>query len=368
MFVKLTHNTSASDTAGNWKIWTETIRDLLNGTITATSGLNTNCFNTGACEITGSKPTTNAGDDTFDNFNVSTNTGSNNDNFVKFDFNHPEQTGTYHYKRRILLYVTAGGTYGLRFRVGNANEDHLWPVDSTSSYTMTTGSNQDYDPDFGNETTFIWANKNCFVIQIANGTDMHTIGSFSHAANAGNEFMYDMHTDAAGEHGPFIEIGSFMQVTRWGTQVQENTTYDRFGVGTNTYMSPTQASITNRHTNYASNYSAGGTISQDNHYMSLFPSPYRHMYPIRTATDYIHQLVPVYIEPHMNDDAESYPFNARLNSLYRTTDDIGSAGSSITYDGTTYAVWMPWKSGDFSGNNYNRANTCFLIPKTVGGN
>lgn len=367
MFVKLVHNTSASDNGSNWKVWTETIRDLLNGTITATSGLAAAQFNVSACEITGSKPTTNAGDDTFDNFSVSGNTNNSSDNFVQFDFNHPEQTTTYHYKRRISLYVTAGGTYGLRFRVGNGGNDHLWPYDGTSSYTMSTSTNHDYDPDFGNETTLIWANKNCFVIQIANGTDMHTIASFSHSANAGNEFMYDMHSDAAGEHGPFIEIASFMQVARWNTQVQENTTYDKFAVGTNTYISPTQQSQTNKHTNYASSYSAGSAISQQNHYMSLFPSPYRHMYPIRTATDYIHQLVPVYIEPHMNDDAEAYPFNARLNSLYRTTDDIGSPGSTITYNGTAYAVWMPWKSGDLSGNAGNKANTCFLIPKTVGG-
>ena len=65
MFIKLVANPSASNSATAWKEWTETIGNILDGTWTSTSSLSTTYFNQGACQIIGSKPTTNDGTDSF---------------------------------------------------------------------------------------------------------------------------------------------------------------------------------------------------------------------------------------------------------------------------------------------------------------
>ena len=102
--------------------------------------------------------------------------------------------------------------------------------------------------------------------------------------------------------------------------------------------------------------------------MALNPLPVRNVYPLRTSTGHIHQLIPVYVDPHFNHDTAAYPFNGRMKTLYRTTDDIAAPGSLITHDGTQYAVWNVYKTGSSWGSANNIQNMCYLIPTTVGGN
>ena len=141
MFIKLVAKSTQSNNAAAWKAWTETIRDILDGSITSTSGLSTTYFETGSCQIIGSKPTTNAGADTFSAFSVASNISSSSENYVNFNFNHAESTGSYGYHQTIHLNVTATGTYGLRFRAGDGNNANLAPYNSTSYYAVSTSTN-----------------------------------------------------------------------------------------------------------------------------------------------------------------------------------------------------------------------------------
>lgn len=367
MFIKLVANSSASNTATSWKNASETIRDLLNGTITGTGGLSTTYWNTSASSITGLYPQTNSSTDTFNNFSVSTNTTSTSDNYLIFDFNHAERSVSYPYHCNIKLYWTATGTYGTRFRYADGNGSNERPYNSTAYYTTGGSANQKYISDFPNETFLIWANKHAFVIQQFNTSYMTTMGVFGYDASSANEYQYDSIGNQ--RHGPFISLGSYMYTNRWNTGVADETAYDRFWVGANAFNAPDQsyqgvaAILDNTST---TNVHGGYSVSLDNEYLYINPGIWQNVYPLRNATGHTHQLIPTYIG-HNNDDADSYPFNGRFKTLYRTSDDIAAPGASITFDGTTYANLMLYKTGAASGNAANTQNACFLIPTTVDG-
>ena len=363
MFIKLVANPSASNSATAWKEWTETIGNILDGTWTSTSSLSTTYFNQGACQIIGSKPTTNDGTDSFTNIVTAANTSNGSDNYIQFKFNHAERSASYSYSSNHKLYVTTG-TYGLRFRAGHGTGGNLQPYNSTSYYSVDTTANRKYFPNWPQETTLIWANKHSFVIQIYNGSYMTTLGTFGYDASAANEYQYD--TIGSGKHGPFVSMGSHMRTSIWNTPNVDSTTYEMFWVGASTYLNPSQSEQAS--TNISGSYHRGVNFTDNQFYMSLNPVPVRNVYPLRTSTGHIHQLIPVYADPHFNHDTASYPFNGRMKTLYRTTDDIAAPGSLITHDGTQYAVWNVYKTGSSWGSANNIQNMCYLIPTTVGGN
>ena len=364
MFIKLVANPSASNSATAWKEWTETIGNILDGTWTSTSSLSTTYFNQGACQIIGSKPTTNDGTDSFTSINTGTNTSNSSDNYIQFKFNHAERSASYSYSSDHKLWVTATGTYGLRFRAGNGTGGNLQPYNSTSYYSVTTDANRKYHPNWPQETTLIWANKHSFVIQIYNGNYMTTLGTFGYDASAANEYQYD--TIGSNAHGPFVSMGSHMRTSIWNTPNGDSTTYEEFWVGASTYLNPAQS--VQAFTNRSGSWHRGVNFNDNQFYMALNPLPVRNVYPLRTSTGHIHQLIPVYADPHFNHDTASYPFNGRMKTLYRTTDDIAAPGSLITHDGTQYAVWNVYKTGSSWGSANNIQNMCYLIPTTVGGN
>lgn len=363
MFIKLVANPAAGNNASSWKKWTETIRDILNGTITTTSGIDSSIFQQSSCQIIGSKPTTNAGADTFSNFNVSSNTNSSSDNYVNFDFNHAEYTSSYRYHSSIALWATATGSYGLRFRVGDGVGQNLIPYNSTSYYAYNTSTDSFYDPNWSTEVTYIWANKHAFVIQQYNDAHMTTQGTFGYDASAANEYMYD--NIGSQRHAPFVSIGSYMDLPRWNSAVKDLSGGDFFWVGASSYNTPDEDFQGS--TPLDVNYSLGWQRSDISYYMSIYPTPYKNVYPIKTATGHIHQLIPAYADPHHNHDQLSYMFNGRLKTLYRTSDDIAPPGSTLTHDGIQYAVWMPYKTGSSHNDGDNIQNACYLIPTTVGG-
>lgn len=364
MFIKLVANSSVSNTStGAFYQWTLAIKNFLDGTYTSTSDLSADWFNVSSCQVIGSYPQRDNGDDTCVNLNISTNTTSSSDNYLNFDFRHAESDSTYDYHRTIRLYYTATGTYGCRFRVYDGASNYGLPYNSTSYYTYSSSTNYLYSCDYPNETAYIWANKHSFVIQQFNGSYMTCLGVFGHDASAANEYQYDQIGSA--RHGPFVSMGSYMYTSRWNTGNYDNTTYDQFWVGTQSYLNPGQSTGTS--TNLNTSYNLGYSDTTDSYYMSLTPQPWKNVYPLRTATGHVHQLIPVYADPHNCGDTSAYPFNGRLKSLYRTSDDIAAPGTTLTYDGTQYAVLMPYKCGGNPGGTINTQNMCYLIPTTVDG-
>ena len=259
---------------------------------------------------------------------------------------------------------TATGTYGARFRHGDGANANYLPYNSTSYYTIDTSSNGKYTCNYPQETAFIWFNKHAFVIQQFNGSHMVTMGVFGYDASDANEYQYTQIGSA--KHAPFASIHSYMRTSVWNTGSADNTTYERLFIGANSYLAPdnsVETATQGPSVNYHNSYSA----ADNNYYMSMTPNLYKNVYPLRTSTGHIHQLIPAYMDPHFNGDLTSYPFNGRFKTLYRTSDNIAAPGTTLTYDGTQYAVWMPWKSGSSHGSSNNVQNTCFLIPTTVDG-
>ena len=66
-----------------------------------------------------------------------TNTSNGSDNYIQFKFNHAERSASYSYSSDHKLWVTATGTYGLRFRAGNGTGGNLQPYNSTGYYAVS---------------------------------------------------------------------------------------------------------------------------------------------------------------------------------------------------------------------------------------
>ena len=190
MYIKLVHNASNSATA--WREWTYAIRDIINGTVTEKADLNSTYFDTTNSIVTGSRPYCDDGTTlTYETINVGSNTSNSSDNYINLYWNHPENTSSYDYKKRISLYVTATGTYGMRFRTYSANGSYGLPYNSNSYYAATSSSNTKFDVNFQQMTTWIWMNKNHFTIQVQSSTEVLTHGVWAGDAGDWSEYYYD---------------------------------------------------------------------------------------------------------------------------------------------------------------------------------
>lgn len=355
MYIKLVHNASNSATA--WREWTYAIRDIISGTITATSGLSSTYFDQTNSIINGTRPYCDDGTTlTYENINTTSNTSNTSDNYINFYWKHPERTSTYDYKKKISLYVTATGTYGMRFRTGSANGSYQLPYGSTSYYAATTSSNDKFDVNFQQMTTHIWMNKNHFTIQVQSATEVLTHGVWAGDAGDWSEYYYD---NTASQYSPATVINSFYRTSVLGTTTYDSTTYDylhigqQYGLNTNntTFSYPT----------FSHSYQQGYSQNTNQNYSTLAPLPYKNVRPLKTATGHNHQMIPVFLEPHFNSTTTSFDAYQRLKGLWRTSDDIDANAAEITFNSVKYNVIMLHKSGGTSGNAANTENACYLI-------
>lgn len=356
MYIKLVHNASNSATA--WREWTYTIRDIINGTITATSGLSSSYFDQTNSIINGSRPYCDDGTTlTYDMLgSPGTNTSNSSDNIISFYWKHPENTSTYDYKKRIQLIVTATGTYGMRFRTYSANGSYGLPYNSNSYYAATTSSNDKFDVNFQQMTTHIWMNKNHFTIQVQSGTEVLTHGVWAGDAGDWSKYYYD---NTSSQYCPATVINSFYRKSVLDNITPDSTTYEHLHIGQQYALNTNNTTFSTP--SYSQSYQQGYSQSTSQNYSTLNPLPYKNVRPLKTATGHNHQMIPVFLDPHFNSPTTGFDAFQRLKGLWRTSDNIDANAAEITFNSVKYNVIMLHKSGASLGNSNNTETGCYLI-------
>jgi hypothetical protein len=157
---------------------------------------------------------------------------------------------------------------------------------------------------------------------------------------------------------------------RYNTQQATNTVYDAMYIGRQNYLDVSGTiNSSDLWTTTVQEYMWGYNDSATLKHATLFPPVQRKIHATPLATgDQSHQLIPLYNIPHSNHTTDSDPVYQRFPYIWRTTDDIGSPGQTISFGGIDYVVLMGNKAGGAAGNDVLRnSNACYLLQKTIGG-
>ena len=370
MFIKLVHSNSSSNTGQIQVDILTSIKNLLDGTWTSTADLPTGTFNIAQCEVIGSYPVCNDGvTPTYDHMALGGNTTTTSDSLLRFRWRHPDyNSSTYQYWSEVWLYYTMSGTYGVRGRITNRNmsTSSMLPYPSTSYYNAnSTSANYIYQYQFNSETILIWANKyNCVIHMYNNGYSL-IFGTASMEDTPAHQYSYDL---TNGTTGPFFSFGSFFggnnAFTRLGSTGTESTSFDWLWTAC-PYYTNSQGVAVGATTD--AGWNLGWNASSNTYYQGFNPLPYKNIFSCPSAAGRVHQLIPVRVDPHYNHITLGYPHNGTVQGLYRTSDDIGSFGDQITFNGNNYRVLMMHKTGGNRATADNLDNACYLIPELVDG-
>jgi len=362
MYIKYTFASGAANSATSIKSMFDDVKAVFDGTYTSKTSFNSVCDQANSELIGGGSNITNDYTCT-----VNSNTTDNNDNTMVLVKNHSEYTASYPFKSSFYIYTTRTGTYGVRGWLRGNTGGSSFPSFLSSNYAH---SNVNFKIDHQNtvpgSTYWFWANPyNCgFAFSSYNGSEYYMAGSFDHDITEYNKYVYD-NDDT--QHPAAIYVAGVLQASTYYTS--SYTQYNNMMVGTTDYLGPDIS--TARGTTGMSGTNAlygGNSTSYTSDYMSLCPTPYKNIYPLQYSTGTQHQIIPVFVDPHYNQDTQSYPVNGRLKYFYRTSDNFGPTGTLITSNGQQYFAVNIHKTG---AGLYNDAtaiqNAVYLIPTSIGG-
>jgi hypothetical protein len=357
----------ANDAWATMNLLLADFQKILDGTVTATSGFNSNVADIAACEFSGS-----INSNIYHTVAKHDSTTTTDEGYVQFKKRHHHYLtdNNYDWERTNYIILSPGADDVPSFNSFNKAGTNGRPATNITGSTWIGSENID----------FSMADAPCFYFFISDYNFMWCMYNESRdEGTIGGVLDYEM-TDAD-KHVFDNVTTNYCPMYIWAFDQAEtyqligtlpSVDYSNFWVGRTDYLSNVGA-VDSHETWSAATENALYTRGQydGNKYPSLYPAPYKRvMSAPLPAGDTAHQLHPVFVSPHSNSDTGSDPIMAKFPYIWRTTDDIGYTGQTITFNGVDYVVLVAHKTGGLSDADTtdNWANSCYLFRKTIGGN
>lgn len=343
-------------------------QNIFNGSHTSTSDFNTSCVDVSSCEFSGS-----INSNIYHTAARDNSANSDDEGHVTFKKRHHYYLtdNSYTWERTARITLSLNSSDVCQFNSANKIGTNQLPQTSTNGSTWF-GSEDINRLNLNNAPCFYFfiSDYNFFWVLHDPSQDDGSIGGLmDYEITNADKYVFDNIST------------NYCPMYIWA--IQENNIYQQIGVVNNTDYSQMWFGRTDYLNNVGSISSHPGwsgtsesilrsySSNDSSNYPSLYPKPYLRMMsaPLPNG-DSAHQLHPLFATGHTNSDLTSDPIMAKFPYIWRTTDDIGYTGQTITFDGVDYVVMIGHKSGGTSDADAtdNWANASYLFRKTIGGN
>ena len=351
-----TDNTAHNAILADWQ-------SIMNGTHTTVNDFDTNVADVSSCEFVGSANTT-----LYHTIGYNSAATNTDEGYLQLNKRHHHYlTDTnYNMQRQIRVGISPSNGDFCGVIVGTASSTNFRPTTSTN---FAAGFTPEVNLKLSNSPTFyFYVSDYWFMWQMYDDQlDMSSWGGvLDHDITDHDKYVYD---DIDSNYSPqVIWCGSMSD--QFNTQQGSATKYDAEWAGRINYLDRS-GTIDSQNTWSASfsEYLWGYQDTNAAKWPMMFPKNQTEQYSTPLSTgDQAHQMVPMYLLPHSNSTTDSDPVIANFKYIWRTTDDIGSPGQTITFNGVDYVVLMGNKVGGATGGDANRiGQACYLLQKTIGG-
>lgn len=351
-------------------VWTD-LRDIMNGTITAASS-----FNSSVCDVSSSEMVGSVNSSIYGTVTYTASPDAANDVFLRFYKKHHSYATdtTRAWERQFILIGSVASGRELTGIMRNKSGVNGLPNNSANAGSANVGDpNREFQIYLSDAPTIYIMLSDSFVyFNFVNESESFgaVLGMNDYEKTAADDHIYDNYTT---NHCPTYLV-SFCNRGFYNRMISASTTgvaQEYFYVGMQDYLD-NGGQINSQvgwNTTYDS-YIYGWSQTDEAVYMQTFPKLRDSVFHTELASgDKGHQLIPFFIVGHQNDYDDSNPIVARLHNIWRTTDDIGYPGQTITFNSQDYVVLMMHKTGGSSHIDADQyQNSCYLVPKTIGGN
>jgi hypothetical protein len=338
-------------------------RDIMNGTHTAASD-----FNTNVCDVSSSEMVGAANSSIYSSIAYVQSSGSSVESQIRINKRHHYYLTDSNYDMarnvRVCISPNSGDVAGVI--VGTKTSTDFRPNNNTS---FSTGMTPEVNCLISNSPVFyFYVSDYWFMWQhYDQQRDMASWGGvLDYDVTDHDKYVYDsIDSDYSAQ---YCWAGSTNN--DFNTQQSSTTVSDAEYLGKVAYLANDGNIQSHSEWSTGNQQYAWGYSVSDNYLMGMMfpPNQKRQLASLLGNGDKSHQLVPLYALPHNNDSDDSDSVIARFPYVWRTTDDIGSPGQTITFNGVDYVVMMGNKTGGSSSNDVDRmANACYLFQKTIGG-
>lgn len=346
------------------------LRDIMNGTITSASS-----FNSSFCDVSSSEMVGSVSSTIYHTVTYTAAGSSAEDVFLRFfKRHHSYATNTTRaWERNFLLIGSVSAGRELAGIMRNKSSTNGLPNNAATGAAANVGdANREFQMYLSDAPTIYIMLSDSFVyFNFINESLSYgaVLGMNDYEKTAADDHIYDNYTT---NHCPtylvsFCNRGNYNRMLYNSTGVNN----EYFYVGMNDYLDNGGQINTQIgwNTTYDS-YIYGWSQTDELVYPQTFPKLRDSVFHTELASgDKGHQLIPIYITAHQNDFDDSNPIVARLYNIWRTTDDIGYPGQTITFNSQDYIVLMMHKTGGAGHQDTDQyQNSCYLVPKTIGGN
>ena len=335
---------------------------IMNGTHTTTSDFDTDVADVSSCEFVGSANTTIYNDITTNSCTTATDEGWL---AVRKRHHHYLTDSNYDMARNIRVGISPNSSDNAGVLVGTKGNTNFRPASSTSFGTVMT---PEVNTQLSIQPTFyFYVSDYFFMWQMYNdqGNQSAWGGVLDYEVSNHDKYVYD---DIDSNYSAqYTWCGSM--AAEFNTQQGSSTQYDCEWFGRQNYYANDGTIFTHNAWSTTTQADLWGLQDAESHTNSfLFPQNQRRIYAAPLSTgDVSHQLIPLIAIPQGGND-KSDPVIPKFPYVWRTTDDIGNPGQTITFDGIDYVVMMGNKTAGSSITDVDRyANACYLFQKTIGG-
>jgi len=337
--------------------------NIMNGTHTTVNDFDTAVADVSSCEFVGSPNTS-----IYHTVSYDSCASSSDEGWLQLNKRHHHYLtdSNYNMQRQIRCGISPSNGDMCGVVVGTASSTNFRPTTSTNfSSGFTPGVNLYLN---NSPTFYFYVSDYWFMWQMYDDQLNSTAwgGVLDYDITDHDKYVYD---SVDSNYSPqVIWCGSMS--SEFNTQQGSSTIYDAEWAGRINYLDRSGSiDSQNTWTTSFNEYIWGYADTNGNKYPMMFPQNQRQQFPTPLTTgDQSHQLVPMFFLPHSNSTTDSDPVVAGFKYIWRTTDDIGNPGQTITFNGTDYVVMMGNKVGGSGGNDQNRiGQACYLLQKTIGG-
>lgn len=338
-------------------------RDIMNGTHTSVNDFDTNVADVSSCEFVGAANTS-----IYTNVTIDSCSSTSDEGYLQVDKRHHHYLtdSSYNMRRRIRCGISPAASDFCGVMTGTPSNTNYRPTTST---TFSSGFSPEVNLFLSDSPTFLfYVSDYWFMWQMYNDQDNASSwgGVFDYDISDHDKYVYD---DIDSNYSPQVTWCGSTEA-EFNTQQSSTTRFDSEWIGRQNYLDVggtinSQDTWTTTFNQYVWGMEDHSTAK----YPMLYPQNQRRMFPLPLSTgDQSHQMVPLSILPHSSNASSSDPAVANLKYIWRTTDDIGSPGQTITFNGVDYVVFMGNKTtGTTDTSSGRHSNACYLLQKTIGG-
>lgn len=363
MFVKyrIKGGISATDHLSHNKILADWV-SIMDGTHTTTSDFDTDVADVSSCEFVGSANTT-----IYNSTSAHNSTSSSDEAYlaVRKRHHHYLTDSNYDMARNIRVGISPLSTDNAGVLVGTKSDTNFRPVSAT---TFQANMTPEVNTLLSEQPTFyFYVSDYFFMWQMYNDQqdDAAWGGVLDYEVSNHDKYVYD---DVDSNYSAqYTWCGSM--AAEFNTQQSSSNQYDCEWFGRQNYYANDGTIQSHNTWSTTTQNNLWGLEDNENHAHSfLFPQNQKRIYAAQLGTgDVSHQLIPLIAIPQGGADT-SDPVVPKFPYVWRTTDDIGNPGQTITFDGIDYVVMMGNKTAGNSLTDDDRyANACYLFQKTIGG-